>query len=163
MAPRAPLHAVDVAIGCAGAVLAPELLVTAQRLFATGLLDLDLLASLALLAAGAQGVPLVGLVVLISRLLVRWSHSEGPASKPPRAGDNIGILFVVTFGLAFLGVFALLYASFFVPLVVLAVVARLFYRPLSRNAPRARATWRILSVSSLGFGAICLAFTMPLR
>lgn len=152
----------DLGIGLSGAALTAALLVTSQRLFGLRLFDTDVLASLLLLAAGGQAVPLLGLAIAGRALLLRWSHSDTPAAaRAPKQGDNIGLVFVVAFALAFVGVFALLYSSVFIPLVVSFVLARVFYRPLSRNTPRARATWRVMALSSLGFGAICVVFALP--
>ena len=148
------MRAFDMTIGVLGAALTVTLLITAQKLFGQKVLDADYLGALALLASAAQAFPLLGFGMFARDQLLARSDTGRT-----RGTDNIALVALVAFSLAFLGVFALLYSIVFIPLVLLGVVAKLFYRPLSRNTPRARATWRVIALSALAAGGICVAFT----
>ena len=153
----------DGLLGFVGATLTGALLVASERVFALQTGDSDLVGGLLLLAAAGQAAPTLGLMLMVHRLLLRTTKTHGPnvATEPspydrPPASQNLLLVALVAFAVAFLGVFALFYSTIFVPVVALAFVGWHLYVPLARDVPRTRAVWRVLSTSAVAFGLIAM-------
>ena len=166
MASRARLI-VDGALGLLGATLTVALLMASDRVFALKSSDSDLIGALLLLAAAGQAAPTLGLILMVHRLLLRTTKTRGPAAAKertpydqPPASQNLLLVALVAFAVAFMGVFALFYSTIFVPIVALGVVAWHLYVPLSRDVPRTRAVWRVLSASAVSFGLIAMGLVI---
>ncbi len=162
MASRARL-VTDGVLGLLGATLTVTLLMASERVFAMKSSDSDLVGALLLLAAAGQAAPTLGLMLMVHRLLLRTTKAHGPrVSREPSpydrapASQNLLLIALVAFGVAFMGVFALFYSTIFVPIVALGVVGWHLYVPLARDVPRARAVWRVLSASAVTFGLIAV-------
>lgn len=158
---------VDLFLGLFGAAIAAILLVFDGRLFAIHNTDGDILGAVFLLAAAGQAAPMLGLAIAARSTLLRATRSQGPRTDQKKGGklpasENVAVIALAAFVLAFIGVFALLYSIAFVPLVALAVLARLLYGPLVRNQRGARSVLRVLSLSAVGFGMLCLVLYVAL-
>jgi hypothetical protein len=159
----------DGVLGLLGTTLTVALLVAAERVFAMHGSDSDFLGSLLLLVAAGQAAPTLGLILMVHRLLLRTTKAHGPTvgvknARPvgPPASQNLLVVALAAFGLAFLGVFALFYSTIFVPVVALGVVGWHLYVPLSRDVPRTRAVWRVLSASAVTLGLIAIGLVARL-
>jgi hypothetical protein len=160
VAGRARLAA-DGVLGLLGVTLTVVLLVASERVFAMKSGDSDLIGALLLLAAAGQAVPTLGLMLMVHRLLLRTtkirrpngSRQRSPYDRQPTS-QNLWLVALVVFAVAFMGVFALFHSTIFVPIVALAVVGWHLYVPLARDVPRTRAAWRVLSASAVTFGLI---------
>lgn len=159
---------IDGVLGVLGTTLSVSLLVASERIFALHTNDSDLIGALLLLAAAGQAAPALGLILFVHRLLLRITKVHGPtgtrARNPnPPASQNLLLVALVAFGMAFMGVFALFYSTFFVPILALGVVGWHLYIPLARDVPRSRAVWRVLSASAVVFGLIAVGLVSLAR
>ncbi|HSI04405.1 MAG: hypothetical protein ACAI38_11820 [Myxococcota bacterium] len=153
----------DGVLGVLGATLTVLLLIASERVFAMKASDSDVVGGLLLLAAAGQAAPTLGLMLMVHRLLLRTTKTSGPKADkvrspydPPPTSQNLFLVALVAFAVAFMGVFALFYSTIFVPVVALAIVGWHLYVPLARDVPRTRAVWRVLSASAVTFGLIAL-------
>jgi len=160
----------DGVLGLLGATLTVSLLVASERVFALQTSDSDLVGALLLLAAAGQAAPTLGLVLMVHRLLLRTTKAHGPSVAKqrtpydaPPTSQNLLLVALVAFGVAFLGVFALFYSTIFVPVVALGIVGWHLYVPLARDLPRTRAVWRVLSASAVVFGLIAVGLVSLAR
>lgn len=168
----------DGVLGLLGVTLTVALLVASERVFALNTSESDLVGALLLLAAAGQAAPTLGLMLMVHRVLLRTTKAHGPTPSPiasstpgakparprgPPASQNLLVVALVAFGLAFMGVFALFYSTIFVPIVALGVVGWHLYVPLARDVPRTRAVWRVLSASAVAFGLIAIGLVSLAR
>ncbi len=160
----------DGVLGLLGAALSVALLLASDRVFALHNQDSDMIGALLLLAAAGQAAPALGLILVVHRLLLRITKAQGPTGGRERGRDqglpasqNLLLVALVAFGVAFMGVFALFYSTVFVPILALGVVGWHLYVPLARDLPRARAVWRVASASAVLFGVIAVGLVSLAR